>query len=228
MENFAAAKPLPGDRGTKIAAGQADDGIGIDIGVDDVLAGDDNPRPYPGQSQFGKAQRENDVVVPDRCGVHETDIGKRQAIGAVDDQRDVIRAGNIVQLCYLAVGQHVPGGVRGARDTERPYTLVDVQTGKIHPVFEDMVVQDIDAGPCGAEERLAETQVGVSQVFGRDGQVNGAPCTAGHVAGKHVVEHEKRRLAAVRNRDIASRQIPAILRAKEARHLLAKVEIALW
>ena len=52
--------------------------------------------------------------------------------------------------------------------------------------------------------------------------MHAAPAAVGHDAGKHVVEHEKGRLAAVADRDVGRRESPVKLPVEEVGHHAAK------
>ena len=57
--------------------------------------------------------------------------------------------------------------------------------------------------------------------------MNRALAAVGHLTGKHIVEHKKRRLAAIGHGDIARRQIPTKLLFEQTGDLFAEVFVAL-
>ena len=125
----------------EVAAGQADDGIGVGVGANDVLAGDDYAGAHPGQPQFRQAEGEDGVGVPVRPRRGKHDAGNRQSVSAVDDQWYIPVAGNLVQVGELLIGEHVAGGIGGAGHAEGADALARGQPGKVHVVLEQVVSQ---------------------------------------------------------------------------------------
>ena len=98
----------------QVAAGQADNGIGVGKGTNDVFPANQYARACPGQAQLGQAQAEDGVVVPVGSGIGEHDTGKGQAVGAVDYQRNVPGPGDGVEVGHFLIGEDIAGGVGGA------------------------------------------------------------------------------------------------------------------
>ncbi len=116
--DFTAAEQFRGDRRADVAAGQVDDAVGVGISVDDLFPRHDDTGAHARHAQLGQAQGQDGVVVPVRGRVGKQDIRKRQAVGAVENQRNVPFPCDFIQVGDFCVGQHVTGRVGGPGDTQ--------------------------------------------------------------------------------------------------------------
>ena len=89
-----------------VGVGQADNRGHRGDGFDHLWFGNDDAGACAGEAELGEAECEDDVVIPDRCGLGKNNIGEGGTVGVVDDQRDAMILSEScelvqIQLIYL-------------------------------------------------------------------------------------------------------------------------------
>ncbi len=107
------------DRLASVGVGQAHNRGHRGDGFDHLWPGNDDAGAGAGEAELREAECEDDVVIPDRCGLGENDIGEGRAVGVVDNQRDAIIFGELCELGDFVVGQYIAGRIGGAGHADR-------------------------------------------------------------------------------------------------------------
>src|SRR5210317_1519907 len=152
-----------GYEGTDIPTGQVDDAVGIRVCLNDVFPGYDDPRTYPWHTQFGKAQHQYGVFIPVRGRLGKQNVRKRKSIGPINNQRNILFFRQVIKVTDFFVGEDIACGIGWARNAYRPSMAVEMEPGKINPVFEEPVVQQLYFGACGVEKVLTQPTVCITQ-----------------------------------------------------------------
>ena len=70
---------------------------------------------------------EPELIISVRFGLIKNNSRKRQAVGTIENKGNVLFSGNGIQLLNLVIGEHIAGGVGGARNTECGALLIYIQ-----------------------------------------------------------------------------------------------------
>ncbi|CWS04287.1 Uncharacterised protein [Neisseria meningitidis] len=183
--HLAAFQQRGGDGRAEARGGKVHNRVQAADGFDDFGRGDDDAGAHARQTDFGKAEAEDDVFMPIQRYVAVNDVGERHSVGVVDNQRNAVFLRQSVQTRHFAVGQHVAGRVGRARTANRAdfarFEFGQVfQCVKVHAVFEEacfaFVFDVFDFGLDGNEVLPFDMHVGIADVFGRERQQNGFFC----------------------------------------------------
>ena len=226
-DDLAALYHGDGDGGPQAARRQVDDAAQVGDGLDDLLVGDDDAAAGARQAQLGEAHAEYGVGIPERLGLAEDDAGEGHTIGVVEQQRDPLVAGDLIQVLYLFIGQHVACGVGGARDADHSDVVAYLQTLEIHMVFELAVGQLLYGGLVGDEVILRQGRVRIADVFGGQGEEHLLLAAIGELAGQQVEQIEEGILAAIGQGYVAGRDVPAQLSLEQGGQRLGEPVLAL-
>src|SRR5690606_2077413 len=85
----------------------------------------------------------------------------------------------------------------------------------------------LETGPKRPEKVMIQPGIGITDIFRRHGQQDFFDGAVAVATGKHVKQHEKGRLAAIGQRDIALSELPAKLPAQHLHQLTDKLNFPL-
>ena len=129
------------------------------------FTGHDNACAYRWQTKLRQAQAENRVFVPMRRGLSKNQFGKRSTVGTINNQRNVVLPGQAIKPGHLLIGQHIAGGVGGARYTQCSHTVVNNQLLEIDPVLKCVLIEMLNIGFVGDKEIVTQAAIGVANVL---------------------------------------------------------------
>ena len=99
-------------------------------------------------------------------------VGKRQAVGVVNDEWNSVLSGDGVQPVHFGIGQHVAGGVGGARHANCTDIRANLERIKINAILELPIVEVIDRRFVGDKVLPIDENILVANVFGCQWQEN--------------------------------------------------------
>ena len=217
-----------GQRGAEVGRGQVDYGVHFSDQIRDGLRCNHDPGADAGQAQLGETHAINDIFIPDGAGLGKDDIRKRRAIGVINDQGDVIGPGQFDQPGQLGIGQHIAGRIGGPGHAHCGGVIRHGQIGKIHMIFEEMIVQPFNQRAVGIKQAITQAEIGIADIFRRDRQQD-LPLAARVIrAAQQVEQIKKGGLTADRQDHILGLQAPLILPIHQFGQRLDKFGIAAW
>ena len=230
FQNFPALDPRQHDLLADGAVRQARDRRQRGDGRGNGGRRDDDARARAGQSQFGQTQRQNGVRRPEWLGRHKQHARKRRAVGVVQQQRDAVLRGQRGEPVHLRIRQHVARGIRRARRGDGADVAPRQRRfhgGEINRVLENILRRPDDVGAARHKKIRLPALLRIADVFRRERQENFLFPAAGKRPRQQIEQKEKRRLPAVRHRQIFRADVPAEFPPQQRRQRREETRIPL-